>query len=1473
MAWSGTGSGIISDPYIITTVEQITEMGELIGGVYTYAGSYFKLGNDIDMQYTQLPLIGQHFDGDGKQLNNWKANPCIGPSTGVLSNSTFTNVICNVTLAYLKFFPNAGAADNVTFTDIELYAEGATVLSKVGHDWTIERVKCVGSIPCFIKSFSTSGNSSNISDIKILNTSGRCELVAATFNSLCFRCQVVLLKPADYVPSYLISSLGNLGILRESFILSLFSGRPDIDYDSSGVSLVSSSAANGIIEDCYIKIINLYTNKNRLLNSPGRLGTIRNDSLTAFNYILYLRRTISIIENIIPTSSYLDPWFDDLGYSDWYIPSRDELHLINSYRLKFNWPIKTNSSNIYYISSSEDKNTSCYVSRSAYSPSSSLKTNLYSLILVRDLIDIPGEFNLGDEFEGTIIIYKDGTSGIGASKTAVANGYPLFNFGSTNSLLGTSTSIGSGKTNTFLLVQNNVFPIGAANWMNAREYISPIPINYLGGIDNSLKTESIYNCFSNKDFTEIQNNPELDFYSLSIANIINLQTSDLLDASNFSGFNFDTIWGGGDGTTPIYLQNNQLEDYGVPIVVCKISNISRINETSFEILLLYSQLSGNSTYGVEIYYEGSFSEEITNTTNIQITNAIDGNYEVKPFVLINEVKQYDESRFYYHFSLNNALLDLIQVEPSIQLIETSTLSYPHGLCLYNGYIYAGIRNNPYNPVPLIICKCNILDISDYLTVRIRTKSELEYPDSYFEGLTNLLGLYSAYGNSIEQLVECNGYIYGIYSCSLGTSGNCLLQFNPEDNSYKVFSLFFGVRGHPPILTDGTYLYIVEEQFVKKIHPLQFEQAPNQFNTDGTFNIVIESQYDSSLQGGYAEEIHPSVTIKGYCHSAVTDDEFLYINYTSEGPGSSSGYNKSLGISVHESHKIRKSDMTPAGYATIPKSTDDCCQTETHIFHGIEVQPAADPNTYGYGWGAFAVRKSDMAVLGIKRLHETDNPPSITSYASLIFGNYLIDSKTNKKIYVLDISNVDNWSLDDPAGTYTLAVFDYSSAPGVNGVINEIVLADHFIGTSWDHNGQIVQFDLPGYNFFIAPIVETRFAIIDETTVNLRGWISNTGSQEIIQRGFEYGVSSESLNQTEYSLSIINEFSVEITLSPGTYYYRAFATNSEGTGYGEITSFIVESISTVPTVVTGEISAITHESAQCSGNVSDNGGAEITAQGVCWRDTLELPTISDSKTEESLLSSSFLSTLTGLLPNTLYYVRAYAINSEGTSYGSQVSFTTLSTVPEVTTVEISSIGFNSATCSSNITSAGGQTILSKGVCWSTSETPTILDSKTEDGMGLGIFSSTLSELLGETLYYVRAYATNATGTSYGEQLSFSTLKQLASSPTNFKLNYQIRVFLTWDDPVSIGYGELLGFQIKRKLHSASEWTIIYNNSTTIEYSFTDIVESNIYDYQITAITSEGLSPEYATQSIDVSSGSGGTGGKYKIYVGSSEVSFH
>jgi hypothetical protein len=76
-----------------------------------------------------------------------------------------------------------------------------------------------------------------------------------------------------------------------------------------------------------------------------------------------------------------------------------------------------------------------------------------------------------------------------------------------------------------------------------------------------------------------------------------------------------------------------------------------------------------------------------------------------------------------------------------------------------------------------------------------------------------------------------------------------------------------------------------------------------------------------------------------------------------------------------------------------------------------------------------------------------------------------------------------------------------------------------------------------------------------------------------------------------------------------------------------------------------------------GNVTADGGADITARGICWS-TSQTPTISGNHTTDGTGTGSFTSTMTGLTPNTTYYVRAYATNSEGTAYGEVVSFTTL-----------------------------------------------------------------------------------------------------------------------------------------------------------------------------------------------------------------------
>ena len=186
------------------------------------------------------------------------------------------------------------------------------------------------------------------------------------------------------------------------------------------------------------------------------------------------------------------------------------------------------------------------------------------------------------------------------------------------------------------------------------------------------------------------------------------------------------------------------------------------------------------------------------------------------------------------------------------------------------------------------------------------------------------------------------------------------------------------------------------------------------------------------------------------------------------------------------------------------------------------------------------------------------------------------------------------------------------------------------------------------------------------------------------------------------------------------------------------------VSALPTVTTTAVSNITATTADSGGNVTDDGGDAVTARGVCWS-TSESPTTADSKTTDGTGTGEFTSSITGLAAGTTYYVRAYATNAVGTSYGSQVSFTADS-APTVTTTAITNITETTADSGGNVTDDGGDTVTARGVCWSTSESPTTADSKTTDGTGTGEFTSSITGLTAGTTYYVRAYATNAVGTS-------------------------------------------------------------------------------------------------------------------------------
>lgn len=100
------------------------------------------------------------------------------------------------------------------------------------------------------------------------------------------------------------------------------------------------------------------------------------------------------------------------------------------------------------------------------------------------------------------------------------------------------------------------------------------------------------------------------------------------------------------------------------------------------------------------------------------------------------------------------------------------------------------------------------------------------------------------------------------------------------------------------------------------------------------------------------------------------------------------------------------------------------------------------------------------------------------------------------------------------------------------------------------------------------------------------------------------------------------------------------------------------------------------------------------------------------------------------------------------------------LPEVTTVEVTSITTSGAVSGGNVANDGGADVIARGVCWDTSSSPTVSGSKTENGSGTGSFSSEMAGLTADTKYYVRAYATNSAGTAYGQEVSFTTEKLAA-----------------------------------------------------------------------------------------------------------------
>lgn len=207
----------------------------------------------------------------------------------------------------------------------------------------------------------------------------------------------------------------------------------------------------------------------------------------------------------------------------------------------------------------------------------------------------------------------------------------------------------------------------------------------------------------------------------------------------------------------------------------------------------------------------------------------------------------------------------------------------------------------------------------------------------------------------------------------------------------------------------------------------------------------------------------------------------------------------------------------------------------------------------------------------------------------------------------------------------------------------------------------------------------------------------------------------------------------------------------------------------PTITTGGVvSSITNTTATVSLTITNVSNSKEV--GVFYSTSLiGLSSANAQKwSAENIKSGDNSVSLTGLMPGTTYYYKAYATDGYFSICGDMKTFTTGIDYPTLTANNVSSITSTQVTCCGNISSSGGGTINARGVCWSTSSSPTVsLATKTVDGTGTGSFSSTITGLLPKTTYYVRAYATNEKGTAYGAQFSFTTLsiKEVDSQTIN------------------------------------------------------------------------------------------------------------
>ena len=323
------------------------------------------------------------------------------------------------------------------------------------------------------------------------------------------------------------------------------------------------------------------------------------------------------------------------------------------------------------------------------------------------------------------------------------------------------------------------------------------------------------------------------------------------------------------------------------------------------------------------------------------------------------------------------------------------------------------------------------------------------------------------------------------------------------------------------------------------------------------------------------------------------------------------------------------------------------------------------------------------------------------------------------------------------------------------------------------------------------------------------------------------------------------------------------TCTAGTFSGSYTNLSCSVTNVIPTVTTNDpATSITQTTATDGGNVTSTGGASVTARGVVW-DTSINPTIAlSTKTSNGTGTGSFTSSLTSLTCNTTYHVRAYATNSVGTGYGSDVTFTTsaCNIAPTVSTPVSSSITSITATLGATVTSLGiPATLTARGICYNTAGSPTLTNGATcvtaTLAQTLTSYTVNVTGLIPATTYKFAGYVTNTTGTGYSADGTFTTLGNAGGvctlgifTPTTADNSGATSISVT--KPTGIAQNDLLFAYIGHsnstdRLNAPSGWTEIGRNhngsaNEALFYKVAGASEPANYSFTLSASSRFGAS---------------------------------